>query len=40
MNTLMQIFPTADREVVEMVLEACDGDVGVALERLLEMMGS
>jgi hypothetical protein len=39
MDTLMQIFPNADRELVEMVLEGCEGDVGVALERLLEMMG-
>lgn len=39
MDTLMQIFPAAERDVVEMVLEACGGDVGVALERLLEMMG-
>jgi len=39
MDTLIQIFPNADRELVEMVLEGCEGDVGVALERLLEMMG-
>lgn len=39
MATLLQIFPNADRELVEMVLEGCEGDVGVALERLLEMMG-
>jgi len=39
MDTLMQIFPNAEREVVEMVLEACEGDVGVALERLLEVTG-
>jgi len=33
----VQVFPTADREVVEMVLEASNGDVGLNLEKLLEI---
>jgi len=37
--TLQQIFPTADPEVVEMVLEANDGDLGRSIEALLEMTG-
>ena len=35
--TLMQIFPTVDREVAEMVLEANDGDLGRSIEGLLEI---
>lgn len=37
--TLMQIFPTVDREVAEMVLEANDGDLGRSIEGLLEISG-
>jgi Rab5 GDP/GTP exchange factor len=35
--TLMQIFPTVDQEVAEMVLEANDGDLGRSIEGLLEI---
>lgn len=38
-ETLMQIFPTVDREVAEMVLEANDGDLGRSIEGLLEISG-
>lgn len=37
--TLLQIFPTVDREVAEMVLEANDGDLGRSIEGLLEISG-
>ncbi|KAF8527325.1 hypothetical protein JB92DRAFT_2698831 [Gautieria morchelliformis] len=37
--TLMQIFPTVDRDVAEMVLEANDGDLGRSIEGLLEISG-
>jgi Rab5 GDP/GTP exchange factor len=36
-DTLMQIFPTVDPEVIELVLEANDGDLGKSIEGLLEM---
>ncbi|EFI27347.1 guanine nucleotide exchange factor Vps9 [Coprinopsis cinerea okayama7 len=34
---LVQIFPGTDREVVDWVLEANDGDLGKSIESLLEM---
>ncbi|KAI0352403.1 hypothetical protein OH77DRAFT_1523446 [Trametes cingulata] len=36
-ETLRQIFPTTDTEVVEWVLEANEGDLGKSIEALLEM---
>ncbi|TBU34047.1 hypothetical protein BD311DRAFT_773928 [Dichomitus squalens] len=36
-ETLRQIFPTTDIEVVEWVLEANEGDLGRSIEALLEM---
>jgi hypothetical protein len=36
-ETLIQIFPGVDREVVDWVLEANDGDLGKSIEALLEM---
>jgi hypothetical protein len=36
-ETLTQIFPAMDAEVVEWVLEANDGDLGKSIEALLEM---
>lgn len=36
-ETLKQIFPTTDVEVVDWVLEANDGDLGKSIEALLEM---
>ncbi|KIJ55288.1 hypothetical protein M422DRAFT_23899 [Sphaerobolus stellatus SS14] len=39
-ETLMQIFPTVDREVADMVLEANDGDLGKSIEGLLEISGT
>ncbi|KAF7308905.1 hypothetical protein MKEN_01091000 [Mycena kentingensis (nom. inval.)] len=36
-ETLRQIFPTMDAEVVQLVLEAQDGDLGRSIEALLEM---
>ncbi|KAF8967767.1 hypothetical protein BDZ97DRAFT_1803218 [Flammula alnicola] len=38
-ETLMQIFPGVDVEVVEWVLEANDGDLGKSIEQLLEISG-
>ena len=38
-ETLMQIFPAVDVEVVELVLEANGGDLGKSIEGLLEMSG-
>ncbi|TRM57926.1 hypothetical protein BD626DRAFT_574071 [Schizophyllum amplum] len=35
--TLIQIFPGMDREVVQLVLEANENDVGKSIEKLLEM---
>jgi hypothetical protein len=36
-QTLHQMFPALDEEVVEAVLESCGGDLGIAIDRLLEM---
>lgn len=36
-ETLIQIFPAVDREVVDWVLEANGGDLGKSIEALLEM---
>ncbi|WWD19140.1 hypothetical protein CI109_103598 [Kwoniella shandongensis] len=36
-QTLHQMFPALDEEVVEAVLEGCGDDLGVAIDRLLEM---
>lgn len=36
-DTLRQIFPGVDREVVDWVLEAKEGDLGKSIEALLEM---
>jgi hypothetical protein len=36
-ETLFQIFPGVDKEVVEWVLEANEGDLGKSIEGLLEM---
>lgn len=36
-ETLVQIFPGTDNEVIEWVLEANDGDLGKSIEGLLEM---
>jgi len=36
-ETLVQIFPAMDREVVDLVLEANNGDLGKSIEALLEM---
>ncbi|KAF7985181.1 hypothetical protein HWV62_7778 [Athelia sp. TMB] len=36
-ETLLQIFPTVDREIVDWVLEANQGDLGKSIEGLLEM---
>ena len=36
-ETLRQIFPSMDVEVVEWVLEANEGDLGKSIEALLEM---
>ena len=35
--TLHQMFPDLDEEVAEAVLEGCGEDLGVAIDRLLEM---
>ncbi|KZT21599.1 hypothetical protein NEOLEDRAFT_1181604 [Neolentinus lepideus HHB14362 ss-1] len=35
--TLVQIFPSTDREVIEWVMEANGGDLGKSIEALLEM---
>ncbi len=37
LETLLQIFPGMDKEIVEMVLDANQGDVGRSVEGLLEM---
>ena len=39
-ETLIQIFPTVDVEVVELVLEANGGDLGKSIEGLLDMSGA
>jgi Rab5 GDP/GTP exchange factor len=36
-ETLRQIFPAVDREVIDWVLEAQSGDLGKSIEALLEM---
>lgn len=36
-HTLHQMFPDLDEEVVEAVLESCGDDLGLAIDRLLEM---
>lgn len=36
-QTLHQMFPELDEEIVEDVLEGCGDDLGVAIDRLLEM---
>ncbi|KAJ7224138.1 hypothetical protein GGX14DRAFT_648637 [Mycena pura] len=36
-ETLLQIFPAIEPEVVQLVLEANDGDLGQSIEALLEM---
>jgi len=36
-ETLVQIFPAVDQEVIEWVLEANEGDLGRSIEGLLEM---
>ncbi|PPQ78679.1 hypothetical protein CVT25_010700 [Psilocybe cyanescens] len=38
-DTLLQIFPAVDVEVVEWVLEANDGDLGKSIEQLLDISG-
>lgn len=37
-GTLVQMFPTCEPEVIDMVLEANRGDLGPSIESLLEMM--
>jgi len=36
-QTLQQMFPTLDAEILEAVLEGCNEDLGIAIDRLLEM---
>jgi len=36
-ETVLQIFPTVENEVVDMVLEANGGDLGRTIDALLEM---
>ncbi|EIW68207.1 hypothetical protein TREMEDRAFT_32532 [Tremella mesenterica DSM 1558] len=36
-TTLHQMFPALDEEIVEAVLEGCNNDLGVAIDKLLEM---
>ena len=36
-QTLHQMFPAFDEEVAEAVLEGCGDDLGIAIDRLLEM---
>lgn len=36
-QTLHQMFPALDEEVVEAVLDSCGNDLGLAIDRLLEM---
>ena len=38
-ETLIQIFPSIDKEVINWVLEANEGDLGKSIEGLLEMSG-
>lgn len=39
-ETLRQIFPSVDEEVIDWVLEANDGDLGRSIEQLLEIGGT
>ncbi|CCA77889.1 related to VPS9 (involved in vacuole trafficking) [Serendipita indica DSM 11827] len=39
-ETIVQIFPTAEPEVIDMVLEANGGDLGRTIDAILEMMSS
>lgn len=39
-ETLRQIFPAVDVEVIDWVLEANEGDLGKSIEQLLEIGGS
>jgi hypothetical protein len=36
-QTLHQMFPQLDAEILEAVLEGCNEDLGTAIDRLLEM---
>lgn len=36
-ETILQIFPSVDREVADMILEANNGDLGLSIDKLLEM---
>jgi hypothetical protein len=36
-QTLHQMFPALEEDIVEAVLEGCGDDLGVAIDRLLEM---
>lgn len=36
-QTLHQMFPDLDEDVVEAVLDSCGDDLGLAIDRLLEM---
>ena len=36
-QTLQQMFPTLDAEILEAVLEGCNEDLGIAIDCLLEM---
>jgi len=36
-QTLHQMFPDLDEDIVAAVLEGCGDDLGVAIDRLLEM---
>ncbi|KDQ06115.1 hypothetical protein BOTBODRAFT_39806 [Botryobasidium botryosum FD-172 SS1] len=40
LQTLLQIFPSVEPEVAEMVLEAHQGDLGQSIDQLLEMMSA
>lgn len=36
-QTLKQMFPALDEEILEAVLQGCGDDLGLAIDRLLEM---
>lgn len=36
-ETLLQIFPGVDIEIADMVLEANNGDLGLSIDKMLEM---
>lgn len=36
-DTLLQMFPNLDDDIVEAVLENCGDDLGFAIDKLLEM---